>query len=448
MDHGITMDTSRFLSILPQFLILIPAAVSCYFAVYNQMRYTPFRTATLCLAVLLPYSFLGAWFATVLDFDVNIFLLPSLVLFFFLYRRTVLTDLPRCLAVYVGVCAVQTFPAQFAYAYDAFLHPVSGAADFSVKAAFFQLGLSCLIVAAFAYPAIHWFAPTVKRLNIPKIWYSTVFLSAIFLIFNMISVPFSYRTLHTGRLSYLFPLLECCALLLLVIIYVLFYQGAMLIQKHADLKEHSQLLEIQSHQYQTLKEHMRQTVRLRHDFRHSVRLLSSLAKKGDIKSIQKHLSGYETSLAENESPDFCDNAALNALFGYYYGIAVSRGINTVWHIQLPEHPDDAESDLASLFGNLIENAIDGCLTVPEEKRYFCLSIEVRQGNRLYIVSTNNFDGICHKDKDGYRSTKHRRKGIGLLSINAVAEKYNGTAHIANNDKEFFADIFLNLTAPD
>ena len=106
MDHGITMDTSRFLSILPQFLILIPAAVSCYFAVYNQMRYTPFRTATLCLAVLLPYSFLGAWFATVLDFDVNIFLLPSLVLFFFLYRRTVLTDLPRCLAVYVGVCAV------------------------------------------------------------------------------------------------------------------------------------------------------------------------------------------------------------------------------------------------------------------------------------------------------------------------------------------------------
>lgn len=29
--------------------------------------------------------------------------------------------MPKCLAVYVSVCAVQTFPAQFAYAFDAFL---------------------------------------------------------------------------------------------------------------------------------------------------------------------------------------------------------------------------------------------------------------------------------------------------------------------------------------
>jgi len=30
---------------------------------------------------------------------------------FFPYRRTVTAGLPKCLAVYVGVCAVQTFPA-------------------------------------------------------------------------------------------------------------------------------------------------------------------------------------------------------------------------------------------------------------------------------------------------------------------------------------------------
>lgn len=438
------MDTTRFISILPRFLILIPAALSCYFAVHNQMKFTPLKTAALCLAVLFPYSFLGAWSAALLHLDVNIILLPSLVPFFFLYRLTVLTDLPRCLAIYIGVCAVQSFPAQFAYAYDAFLHPASGAAGFSVEAAFFQLGLSCLVVAAFAYPSIHWFAPTVECLNCPTIWYSTVFLSSIFLIFNILAIPLSYSTLHAGRLFYLFPLWECCALILLVIFYVLFYQGAIIILKHAELKERSQLLEMQSHQYQTLKEHMRQTARLRHDFRHSVRLLSSLAQKQDIQSIQKHLAEYETSLAENESPDFCANTALNALFGYYYGIAVSAGIHTVWQIQLPEHLAAAESDLASLFGNLIENAIDGCLTMPEGKRYFCLSIELRHENQLYVVSTNSFNGTCRKEKDGYHSTKHNGKGIGLASITAVAEKYGGAAHISHNDSEFFTDIFLSL----
>ena len=105
--------------------------------------------------------------------DLNRILFPSLVLFFFLYRRTVDLDLPRALAIYVGVCAIETFPMQFAYAFDAFLHPASGAADLSPEAALFQLGLSCLLLAAFAYPATRYFKGTVDSLDVPKIWYST-----------------------------------------------------------------------------------------------------------------------------------------------------------------------------------------------------------------------------------------------------------------------------------
>ena len=67
----------------------------------------------------------------------NWMLFPSLALFFFLYRRTVDLDLPRSLAIYVGVCAIESFPAQFACSFDAFLHPASGAADLSPEAALF-----------------------------------------------------------------------------------------------------------------------------------------------------------------------------------------------------------------------------------------------------------------------------------------------------------------------
>lgn len=440
------MVTHEFLTSLPQFLILIPATASCYFTVYNQMKYPPLKTAALCLFVLIPYSFLGSWIAVSFCLDINTILLLSLVPFFFLYRQTVSVDLARCLAIYVGVCAIETFPAQLAYSFDALLHPAAGAADFSIEAVFFQLGLSCIIAAAFAYPAIHWFAPMVKRLSFPKIWYSTVFLSSIFLLFNILAVPQSYHTLHTGRLSYLFPILECCALLLLVMIYVLFYQGAIVFLEHAALKERSQLLEMQSHQYQTIREHIRQTSRLRHDFRHSIRLLSSLAVQGDIDSIRSHLAEYETSLIESETPDYCGSATLNALFGHYHQRAVSAGIKTIWNITLPEQLHAAECDMASLLGNLMENAIDGCLTVPEESRYFCLTIEITNGNQLYVVSTNSFNGKCRKEKDTYRSTKHEGKGIGLISIAAIAEKYNGSVQISNSDREFFVDVVLSPTS--
>ena len=438
------MDMERLFSVLPQFLVLLPAAASCYFTMRNQMRYTLPKTALICLTAILPYSILAAFLCATFRIDANLVFLPSLIAFFFVFRHTVTASLPKCLSVYVGVCAVQTFPAQFAYAFDAFLHPASGAADFSVEAAFFQLGLSCLVAAAFAWPACGLFFRIVDSVDIPRIWYATILLSSVFLIFNVMAVPQSYKTIHTGRMFSLFLLLEGCMLAILTAIYVLFYLGTSIILEHAQLKEHTQLLEMQSRQYRVLQEHMRQTARLRHDFRHSVRLLSSLAKKGDIESIRTHLAGYEASLAKNTPANYCANAALDALFGYYYEMAVSAGIDTDWHIGLPEPLPATELDMVSLFGNLMENSIDGCRTVPEGRRYFCLTAEIRHGNMLYIASTNSFDGKIRKGKDGYRSTKHSGNGTGLTAIAAVAEKYSGQAKASNSGTAFFVDVILKI----
>lgn len=438
------MSFDKYLSALLQFFVLLPAAASCYFAAKNQMKYTFSKTALMCVAVIVPYSFFGAVLYSIYNINVNTMLFPSLIAFFFIYRRTVTIDLPKVLAIYVGVCAVQTFPAQFAYSLDARLNPLSGAADMSVEAALFQFILSCLIVAAFIYPACKIFPWTVDNLDFPKIWYFITMLSLVFLIFNVLSVPRSYSTLHAGRISYLFPLLEVCSLTLLIVIYVLFYSGSRIILEYSQLKERSQLFEMQEHQYRTIYEHMKQRSRLRHDFRHSVRLLSSLANKNDIESIKTHLAEYESRISENTPTNYCSNSALNALFGYYHDMAVSAAIDTDWQISLPDILTVSELDMAGLFGNIMENAISGCSEVSETQRYFCLTADVRNGNNLYVVSTNSFGGKVRKSKNGYLSTRHSGKGTGLVSISAIAEKYHGSARAYNSDKEFFVDVVLKL----
>lgn len=438
------MSIDIWLSALFQFAVVIPAAVSCYLPTQKQVRFSPLKTLLLDSAVLIPYCLLGAWLCAALQIAVNVILLPSLVLFFFLYRRTVHFDLSLSLAVYIGVCAVQSFPGQFAYILDAHLHPSSSAASFSVEAAFFQFVLACLMPVLFAYPARHHFAWTVDHLNLTKVWYLTVPLSSAFLIFNVLAIPQSYETLLTRRISYLFPVLEVCALILLTSIYVLFYQGARILLERAELEKRSQLLEMQAHQYQTLQEYMAQTARLRHDFRHNLRLLHSLAEQGDIDSIQSFLAEYENSIDRHISVNYCQNAALNALFGYYHEVAVHAGISVNWKIALPDPLTVSELDLASLFGNLMENAVAGCQTLPESRRYFHLTSEIRHGNSLYIVSTNSFNGTIRKGKDEYRSTKHAGKGIGLASISTIAEKYHGSAHFSNSDNEFYTDIMIKI----
>ena len=83
------MDINKFLSALLQFLILLPGAVSCYLPAKNRMKYSPTKTAALCLAVILPYSAAAALLCTLFSVNPSLLLLTSLVLFFFLYRRTV-----------------------------------------------------------------------------------------------------------------------------------------------------------------------------------------------------------------------------------------------------------------------------------------------------------------------------------------------------------------------
>ena len=438
------MFTKEWANHFIQLLVLIPSALSCYYTVKNQMKYAAPKTVLICLAAILPYSFLASLLCAVFHIDTNFVFLPSLIAFFFVFRYTVTASLPKCLAIYAGVCAVQTFPAQFAYIFDAFLHPESGAANFSTEAALFQLGVSCLIAAAFAWPACRYFYRMVDSLDSPKIWFSTVALSSVFLIINVACVPQSYGSLHVGRSARLFPLIETGMLAILTSIYLLFYYGTSIILEHAKLKEHTHLLEMQSHQFRELQEYMRQTARLRHDFKHSVHLLSTLAENGDLESIRVHLSEYGRRLSENVSVNYCSNAALNALFGYYHEMADSEKIRTNWKIELPELLTVSELDMAALFGNIMENAISACTALPEDKRYFNLTAELRHGSTLYVVFTNSFDGNVSKGKDGYHSTKHSGRGTGLISIAAVAEKYGGSAQFSNSDKEFYADVLLKM----
>lgn len=435
------MQIHEWLCVLTQYLYLFPLVLSCYLPMKNQLRYSKTKTALICLAVLVPFVLVAAWVQMILEVHANWLQIPAAVLFFPLYCKTLKADLPRCLAVYTGVCAAQTFPAQFANTFNAWAYSTGDLVNrFTPEAGLFHGLLACLLPLAVMYPVCRQCAWMIDHLVSPRIWYSTVILSSVFLVINIAAIS-RFEDFKFMRHD-LFPLLEACAMALLAAIYVLFYQGSRILLEHAQLEQRSQLLEMQSHQYRVLQEHMRQTAQLRHDFRHSVRLLSTLAEQENLESIRTHLAKYEHVLEKAVSVHYCSNATLNALFGYYHEMAVSTHIETNWKIELPEPLAISELDLASLFGNLIENAIEGSQTLPEDKRYFSLTTEVQHGNCLYIVSTNSFDGCVKKWKSGYRSTKHGGSGIGLASISAVVEKYHGSVQFSNSDREFFVDIVL------
>lgn len=333
------MDIREWLKMVLPNAILFPAAVFCYLPMKNQMKYSVGKTAAMCLGVLIPYSLANGSICYVFDLSNNGLLPLELVGFFLLYRCTLRTDLPRALAVYVGVCAVLTFTSYLSNAYEVSRFPDAALwlnSDYAyVECILVQVGLAWLMTAlAWLFRRQIWWI--VDHLSFARVWYSTVAVSGTILILNTVSFQ-----LTTGVEAYYFfrllPVLEICLLALLVCVYVLFYQSSRLMLERAQLEQRTQLLEMQSHQYQTLQEHMRRTARLRHDFRHSLRLLSTLADQEDLAGVRSYLAEYERSLTERTPVNYCANAALNALFGYYDEMAASVEIKTDWRIELPTH---------------------------------------------------------------------------------------------------------------
>ncbi len=434
----------KYLALLPQFFILLPSALLCYLPMKNRLKLSRKKTVLLCLAVFVPYSSAAAGLCLVAGTDMNYILLPSFLLFFLFYRYSVRADFSCALSVFVGVCTLMTFPSQFSYGFDAWLYPESNAANFSVWGALFQLGISCLLAAFLSVPCARVYSVLVDKLSYPRVWYPLLAVHGIFFVYNMLMIPHYYENLYAGRAFKMFLAVETVMLLLFIFLHVVFYRIADVVLKHAELSERSRLLEMQAWQYNRLQNYMRQTRLLRHDFRQSVHILSALAEEGDLPGLKAHLREYEQRWVNRDTPvNYCANAALNALFNYYKEMADAQGIKTEWQLSIPEPLTVSELDLAGLFGNIMENAIAGCVTVPEGERRFALSVE-GQGSCLYIVSTNSFDGRSRKSGDGYLSTKRNGEGTGLLSISTVAEKYRGCARISDNGSEFFVDVMLKI----
>ncbi|MFR5952305.1 MAG: ATP-binding protein [Coprococcus sp.] len=101
-------------------------------------------------------------------------------------------------------------------------------------------------------------------------------------------------------------------------------------------------------------------------------------------------------------------------------------------------------DLCLIFGNLLDNAVTACRHVRTDARFIRLSADLDTPGHLYITMVNSFDGNVCTRNGKYISTKERKSGIGLASIQATIQKYHGSSNFYTEQHEFISNIMLKL----
>lgn len=100
-------------------------------------------------------------------------------------------------------------------------------------------------------------------------------------------------------------------------------------------------------------------------------------------------------------------------------------------------------DIASLFGNALDNAIEYVKTLPEIKRAIRLRV-AQNGNFLCIHCENPFEGTLVL-RGGLPETNKADKenhGFGMLSIDYIVKQYGGVCSVQQQDGNFMLNILV------
>lgn len=103
---------------------------------------------------------------------------------------------------------------------------------------------------------------------------------------------------------------------------------------------------------------------------------------------------------------------------------------------MPNFLDINASELSVLYGNLLDNAIEACLSLPCEKRTINFYSSCNSG-KLFIKIDNYFN---NKKKIYLQS--NQKHGLGLISVKEIVDKYNGIMDITKENERFEVKIII------
>lgn len=176
-----------------------------------------------------------------------------------------------------------------------------------------------------------------------------------------------------------------------------------------------------------------------HDMRHQLRYLIPSAENNERyrRQIEEIINVYDDIVKT-------DNEALNVVLTEKSLLCRKRNIRISCMADGKALSFLEDMDIYSLFGNLLDNAIESVEKLnDDEKRVIDLSVS-RKNGFVFIQVMNYFEGELQFDGALPVTQKENRDyhGYGLRSVRLIAEKYHGQMTLKPQDHFFVVDLLI------
>ncbi len=214
-------------------------------------------------------------------------------------------------------------------------------------------------------------------------------------------------------------------------------QRALSEQQRHELRE--QLLVSQNAQFESYKENVELVNRKCHDIKHQV---AAIRQMDNEESRTKALSDIEDAVMIYDSFIRTGSDMVDTILTQKNHICIENDILFTCVVDGKLLAKVDAVDLYTLFGNMLDNAIEATLKVPKEKRSISLSVIQKMG-AVVISEENPYEKVDNNNGRFFTTKKDKiNHGYGLRSMEIVVEKYEGAIETKADNGIFKLTIVL------
>ena len=181
----------------------------------------------------------------------------------------------------------------------------------------------------------------------------------------------------------------------------------------------------------------------RHDYHSHLQIIKAHLALNQMDEVQKYLLELEQDLSRVDYYVKSGNLMADAILNSKISIAKTKNIKIVCKAELPENLSVTDIDMCVILGNLLDNAIEACMKIDDDKRFIRIYIAVLK-NQLYMSVQNSAKDELDFNERSYISNKRGEHGLGVKRVKILIDKYNGYLNLQNEPGIFASEATIPL----
>lgn len=165
---------------------------------------------------------------------------------------------------------------------------------------------------------------------------------------------------------------------------------------------------------------------LAHDMKNHFMILKGYRNRGEWEKLSEYLDEISDGLMNTSMQPWTGNGVLDFLLNQKMEKAKSEGIDIDIEAGIIHRMPFSDSEMISLYGNLLDNAIEACENIKGKKKNIRVRTEKKK-DMLFIEVWNNFENPPIIKNGNFITRKQGKDthGFGIKSVKRIVDKYEG-----------------------